>query len=70
MKDVVVVNGVRYYSPAKVAEKLGVSKRSVERYISSGRLQCGYPTARRMVSETMLRAFLETPRPEDKNGDT
>ena len=68
MNDVIVVGGARYYRVEKVGEILGVSRRTVERYVSSGGLKAARVSGKLVVSEAGLREFLETPRPQDAVG--
>ena len=59
MRDTITVNGVTFYSVGKVADVCGVSPKTVERWIHSGRLRSSKSAGRRLVKITDLRAFLE-----------
>ena len=50
----------RAYSPAEVAESLGVSVRTVQRLIAAGELEYVPVGSRRRISVRMVDAWLET----------
>ena len=65
MPGMIVVEGVRHFSLAKVGEILGVSRATVRRHIEAGRLEVVKVNGVRMVTEMSLRDLLERPRPQD-----